>query len=227
MTLAVVEEYGVDRMLRALRRDLEVGSYRPAPVRRVGIPKSGGGSRPLGIPTVRDRVAQQAVKLVLEPIFEADFLSSSFGFRPRRSATDALEKIRVAFPRGQQFVFEADIADFFGSVDHDRLIGLVAERVSGRGVLALLRWWLRAGVLDADEAVVHAVADVAKARGLPMAQVGLAWMLQKDVVTAPIVGATKPGQIEDAVAAVDVVLTDEEIAASESPYVPHPILGHE
>jgi RNA-directed DNA polymerase len=147
ITLVAVEEHGVDRMLRELSRDLRAGTYRPAPVRRVEIPKPDGRKRPLGIPTVRDRVAQQATKLVLEPIFEADFLSCSFGFRPKRSATDALEKIRVSFSRGAVFVFEADIRDFFGTIDHEKLMGLVEQRVSDRRVLKLLRSWLRADVL--------------------------------------------------------------------------------
>jgi RNA-directed DNA polymerase len=148
ITLAAVEGYGVNRMLGGLRRDLLSGSYRPLPVRRVEIPKPDGRSRPLGIPTVRDRVAQQAAKLVLEPIFEADFLPVSFGFRPKRSATDALETIRTAFPRGRQFVAEADIVDFFGQIDQERLMVLVSQRVSDRRVLTLLRAWLRAGVLE-------------------------------------------------------------------------------
>lgn len=148
LTIAAIEERGVDRFLEAVRAVLLAGRYRPAAVLRRYIPKADGKKRPLGIPTVRDRVVQMAVKLVLEPIFEADFLPCSYGFRPKRNATDALETLRKLGAKGHNHVFDADIRDYFGSIPHEKLMLLVGRRISDRRVLKLLRQWLTAGVME-------------------------------------------------------------------------------
>jgi RNA-directed DNA polymerase len=150
VTIERVEASGVASFLQELAAALKAGAYRSAPLRRVHIPKPGqpGKTRPLGIPTVGDRVAMTAAKLVLEPVFEADFLPVSFGFRPKRSAHQALEAIRVEANRGAEWVLDADVRDCFGSIDHDALLGQVARRVADRRMLKLLRGWLRVGVLE-------------------------------------------------------------------------------
>lgn len=148
-TLADVKEYGVARLLDELAVELRDGCYRPLPARRVFIPKPGTvEQRPLSIPSVRDRIVQAALKIVLEPVFEADFLSCSFGFRPKRSPHDALQVVIDEAWRGRRWVVETDIAECFSEIPHDKLMQAIEERVCDRAVLQLVRAILRAGVME-------------------------------------------------------------------------------
>ncbi len=148
-TIDGIRALGEESFLRDLSKTLRAGKYRPHAVRRHWIPKADGGRRPLGIPTVRDRVVQTAAKLILEPIFEVDFKDCSYGFRPGRSATQALEALRVRGSGGKgNHVFDADIRDFFGSLDREVLMRRVKLRVSDRRVLSLIGQWLEAGVME-------------------------------------------------------------------------------
>lgn len=148
VTIDAVESSGVSLFLDEIASALRARTYRPAPLRRVFIPKPDGRKRPLGIPVIRDRVVMAAARRVLEPVFEADFSPVSFGFRPKRSAHMACEAIRVEANRGADWVLDADVSDCFGQISHDALMSLVAQRVSDRDMLKLLKGWLRVGVLE-------------------------------------------------------------------------------
>jgi RNA-directed DNA polymerase len=149
ITLEEVKQYGVAQLLAELAPELKNGTYSPLPARRVLIPKPGSGEqRPLSIPAVRDRIVQAAVKIVLEPIFEADMLDCSFGFRPKRRAHDALQVVLDEAFRGRRWVMETDIADCFEAIPHPGLMQAIEERICDQSVLKLLRVMWRAGVMQ-------------------------------------------------------------------------------
>lgn len=147
-SISVILEKGEETVITELQERLKDGRYHPRKVERVFIPKSDGQKRPLGIPTVRDRIVQEATKQVIESIFEADFLNCSYGFRPNRCAHDALEEIRRTTNAGYEIVLDADIKQFFDSIDHDKLMGFVQQRISDRRVMKLIRKWLKSGVIE-------------------------------------------------------------------------------
>src|SRR5215204_2905328 len=150
VSFEAIEEGGLEEWLAGLRTELVGKTYRPAPVRRVLIPKPGGGERALGIPTIRDRVVQTAAKLVLEPIFEADFEDSAYGYRPRRGGVDAIKEVHRCVLQGYTDVVDADLSRYFDTILHRELLQSVARRIADGSVLRLIRLWLKAPIEERD-----------------------------------------------------------------------------
>lgn len=148
ISIEAVETYGVEKLLGEIQQKLMQGQYHPQPVKRVYIPKPNGTERPLGIPTIEDRIVQMAVKIVIEPVFEVDFKDNSYGFRPKRNAHQALEVVRKACNNKGWWVVDADIKGYFDAINHDKLMKLVRMRLNDRRVVKLLWQWLKAGIMN-------------------------------------------------------------------------------
>lgn len=148
ISLKHIEDYGVEKLIQEIQDELSTNHYHPKPVKRVYIPKKDGGKRPLGIPIIKDRIVQMATKIVIEPVFEADFKDSSYGFRPKRSQHMALDKISYHCNNGGYWVLDADIKAYFDTINHEKLIKLIEMRISDKRIIKLIRKWLKVGCIE-------------------------------------------------------------------------------
>lgn len=150
VTFTEIEEGGREALLREIKEELQRRTYKPRPVKRVMIEKEGGGYRPLGIPIIKDRIVQQACKIVIEPIYEADFDESSYGFRPKRSAKDAITEIKGKLKEGMEMVYDADLSKYFDTIPHDKLLITLKERIADPRVITIIKLWLKTPVVEKD-----------------------------------------------------------------------------